>query len=176
MREIWSKYKMWIIAAAVVIILAAAVFIIRFRKTDSSSDDVAYVETVSNLTGRNAALGMVNRFSGVIEPKKSCSRHRSTSRDSIMSTRARRRRSRSLRKKKRARLRRNKPIIRFRSRSRISRSRTRNWIFRSKKERSKSWKAISGMRKSRAGSAALSRRSMMEAVPITAMMTIASSL
>ena len=69
MREIWSKYKMWIIAAAVVIILAAAVFIIRFRKTDSSSDDVAYVETVSNLTGRNAALGMVNRFSGVIEPQ-----------------------------------------------------------------------------------------------------------
>lgn len=69
MSKFWSKYKKWIIAAAVIIILAAAVLFMRFRKTDSSTDDVAYVETVANLTGRNAALGMLNRFSGVIEPQ-----------------------------------------------------------------------------------------------------------
>ena len=41
----------------------------RSRKTGSNTEDVAYVETVANLTGRNASLGMVNRFSGVVEPQ-----------------------------------------------------------------------------------------------------------
>ena len=69
MSEIWSKYKKWILAAAVIIILAAVVFFVHSRKADSGTDDAAYVETVANLTGRNASLGMVNRFSGVIEPQ-----------------------------------------------------------------------------------------------------------
>ena len=70
MSENWSKNKKWIIAAAVIIvILAAAVLFMRSRKADSSTDNTAYVETVANLTGRNASLGMVNRFSGVVEPQ-----------------------------------------------------------------------------------------------------------
>lgn len=69
MSEIWSKYKKWILAAAVIIILAAVILFVRSRKADSGTDDAAYVETVANLTGRNASLGMVNRFSGVIEPQ-----------------------------------------------------------------------------------------------------------
>lgn len=69
MSEIWSKHKKWILAAAVIIILAAVILFVRSRKADSGTDDTAYVETVANLTGRNASLGMVNRFSGVIEPQ-----------------------------------------------------------------------------------------------------------
>ncbi|MGX8683658.1 MAG: efflux RND transporter periplasmic adaptor subunit [Lachnospiraceae bacterium] len=69
MSEIWSKYKKWIIAAAAVIVIAAVFLFVRSRKTGSNTEDVAYVETVANLTGRNASLGMVNRFSGVVEPQ-----------------------------------------------------------------------------------------------------------
>ena len=69
MSEIWSKYKKWILAAAVVVLLAAAVIFVRSRRGDSGTDDVAYVETVANLTGQNASLGMVNRFAGVVEPQ-----------------------------------------------------------------------------------------------------------
>ena len=69
MSEIWSKHKKWILSAAVIIILAAVILFVRFRRADSGTDDTAYVETVANLTGRNASLGMVNRFSGVIEPQ-----------------------------------------------------------------------------------------------------------
>ena len=69
MSEIWSKHKKWILSAAVIIILAAVILFVRSRRADSGTDDTAYVETVANLTGRNASLGMVNRFSGVIEPQ-----------------------------------------------------------------------------------------------------------
>ena len=69
MSEIWSKYKKWILAAAVVVLLAAAVIFVRSRRGDSGTDDVAYVETVANLTGQNASLGMVNRFASVVEPQ-----------------------------------------------------------------------------------------------------------
>ena len=69
MSEIWSKYKKWIIAAAAVIVIAAVFLFVRSRQTGSNTEDVAYVETVANLTGRNASLGMVNRFSGVVEPQ-----------------------------------------------------------------------------------------------------------
>ena len=35
----------------------------------SSGEGTAYVETVENLTGQNASLGMINRYAGVIEPQ-----------------------------------------------------------------------------------------------------------
>ena len=68
MMEFIRKYKIWIAAAAVVVI-AAAVFIFRQAGAGGTDGGTAYVETVANLTGQNAALGMVNRFAGIIEPQ-----------------------------------------------------------------------------------------------------------
>ena len=68
MMEFIRKYKIWIAAAAVVVI-AAAVFIFRQAGAGGTDGGTAYVETVANLTGQNASLGMVNRFAGIIEPQ-----------------------------------------------------------------------------------------------------------
>lgn len=68
MGEFISEHKKHIAIAAVVLILAA-VLIWRFANKGSSQEGTAYVETVENLTGQNASLGMINRFPGVIEPQ-----------------------------------------------------------------------------------------------------------
>ena len=68
MMEFVQKYKIWI-AAAAVIVIAAAFLIFRHVGTGSADGGTAYVETVANLTGQNASLGMINRFAGVVEPQ-----------------------------------------------------------------------------------------------------------
>ena len=65
MMEFIRKYKIWIAAAAVVI--AAAALIFRQAGAVGADGSTAYVETVANLTGQNASLGMINRFAGIIE-------------------------------------------------------------------------------------------------------------
>jgi HlyD family secretion protein len=68
MSEFVQKNKKWIaLAAAAVIILA--VFAIRKAGAGSAAEETVYVETVENLTGQNASLGMINRFAGIIEPQ-----------------------------------------------------------------------------------------------------------
>ena len=68
MSEFVQKNKKWIaLAAAAVIILA--VFAIRKAGAGSAAEGTVYVETVENLTGQNASLGMINRFAGIIEPQ-----------------------------------------------------------------------------------------------------------
>ena len=68
MREFIRKYKIPI-AAAVAVIILAVVLISRLSGKEDKSGEIAYVETVENLTGQNASLGIVNRFSGVVEPQ-----------------------------------------------------------------------------------------------------------
>ena len=68
MMEFVQKYKIWI-AAAAVIVIAAAFLIFRHAGAGSADGGTAYVETVANLTGQNASLGMINRFAGVVEPQ-----------------------------------------------------------------------------------------------------------
>ena len=68
MGEFISGHKK-LIAAAAVVLIAAAVLIWRFSGTGDAEGETAYVETVENLTGQNASLGMINRFSGIIEPQ-----------------------------------------------------------------------------------------------------------
>ena len=68
MREFIVKYKIPIAAAVAVIIIAGVLFGRLSKKSDQTTD-IAYVETVENLTGQNASLGIVNRFSGVVEPQ-----------------------------------------------------------------------------------------------------------
>ena len=68
MVEVIQKNKKWIIVAAAVLIIAA-VLIFRHAGSGSLNEGTAYVETVENLTGQNASLGMINRYSGVIEPQ-----------------------------------------------------------------------------------------------------------
>lgn len=68
MMEFVQKHKIWIAAAAAVVI-AAAFLIFRQAGAGSADGGTAYVETVANLTGQNASLGMINRFAGVIEPQ-----------------------------------------------------------------------------------------------------------
>lgn len=69
MSDFYTKYKKWILAAVIAVIVIAAVIAIKHKGTGGTSGEVAYVETVGNLTGQNASLGMINRFSGVIEPQ-----------------------------------------------------------------------------------------------------------
>ena len=68
MMEFVQKHKKWIAAAAVAVI-AAALLIYRQAGAGSTDAGTAYVETVANLTGQNASLGMINRFAGVVEPQ-----------------------------------------------------------------------------------------------------------
>ena len=68
MMEFVQKHKIWIAAAAIVVIAAAA-FIFRRAGAGGTDGGTAYVETVANLTGQNASLGMINRFAGIIEPQ-----------------------------------------------------------------------------------------------------------
>ena len=68
MSEFVQKNKKWIaLAAAAVVILA--VFALRKAGAGNTSEGTVYVETVENLTGQNASLGMINRFAGIIEPQ-----------------------------------------------------------------------------------------------------------
>ncbi len=66
MREFFEKYKKWIIIA-VLVVIAAGVLIRRQVGTKDSAAGTAYVETVENLTGQNASLGMINKFAGIVE-------------------------------------------------------------------------------------------------------------
>ena len=77
MTEFVQKYKIWIAAAAIIVIAAAALL---FRKAGAGGTDggTAYVETVANLTGQNASLGMINRFAGIIEPQGTWSVNKNT--------------------------------------------------------------------------------------------------
>ena len=68
MTEFVQKYKIWI-AAAAIIVIAAAAFLFRQAGARGTEGGTAYVETVANLTGQNASLGMINRFAGIIEPQ-----------------------------------------------------------------------------------------------------------
>ena len=68
MSEFVNKNKKWIAAAAAVVI-AACVLIWKQTGAGSSDGAFAYVETVKNLTGQNASLGMINRFAGIVEPQ-----------------------------------------------------------------------------------------------------------
>ncbi len=68
MREFIEKFKIPIAAAVAVIIIVGILFGRLSKKSDRTTD-IAYVETVENLTGQNASLGIVNRFSGVVEPQ-----------------------------------------------------------------------------------------------------------
>lgn len=68
MSEFVQKNKKWI-ALAAVIVIAAGVLIWKQAGSGSSGEGTAYVETVENLTGQNASLGMINRYAGVIEPQ-----------------------------------------------------------------------------------------------------------
>ena len=68
MGEFIQKNKKWIAIAAVAVIVAA-VLIRRHAGAGSLNEGTAYVETVENLTGQNASLGMINRYAGIIEPQ-----------------------------------------------------------------------------------------------------------
>ena len=68
MTEFVQPYKIWI-AAAAIIVIAAAAFLFRQAGAGGTEGGTAYVETVANLTGQNASLGMINRFAGIIEPQ-----------------------------------------------------------------------------------------------------------
>ena len=68
MVEFIQKNKKRIAIAAAVLIIAA-VLVFRRAGSGSLNEGTAYVETVENLTGQNASLGMINRYSGVIEPQ-----------------------------------------------------------------------------------------------------------
>ena len=68
MSEFVRNNKKWI-AAALLAVIAAGILIWKFADAGSSDGAVAYVETVENLTGQNASLGMINRFAGIIEPQ-----------------------------------------------------------------------------------------------------------
>ncbi len=62
------------IAAGVAALLILAVLVWRaLFGGGASSDDTVYVETVAALTGQSASVGMVNRFSGVVESQESWS-------------------------------------------------------------------------------------------------------
>lgn len=72
-----TKKKIWIlggIIAAVLILAAAAVWFFFFRQAAVPSDpnEIAYVSTVSDITGEGG-LGMTAKFSGVAEPEKTLS-------------------------------------------------------------------------------------------------------
>ena len=68
MKEFILKYKIQI-TAAIILIAAVLVIAAKMLGEGSGSDRIAYVDTVESLTGQNASLGMVNRFSGVVEPQ-----------------------------------------------------------------------------------------------------------
>ena len=68
MVEFIQKNKKRIAIAAAVLVIAA-VLVFRHAGSGSLNEGTAYVETVENLTGQNASLGMINRYSGVIEPQ-----------------------------------------------------------------------------------------------------------
>ena len=68
MKEFIMKYKIQI-AAAVLAIAAVLVIAVKLSGKGGGSERIAYVDTVESLTGQNASLGMVNRFSGVVEPQ-----------------------------------------------------------------------------------------------------------
>ena len=68
MLEFISKHKKWIALAAAAAVLAA-LLIFKQAGSGSKEEGTAYVETVENLTGQNASLGMINRFAGIIEPQ-----------------------------------------------------------------------------------------------------------
>ena len=68
MKEFISDHKIQILAVlAVAAAIGFAVF--KFTGKGNSAGETAYVETVENLTGQNASLGLINRFAGVVEPQ-----------------------------------------------------------------------------------------------------------
>ena len=68
MKEFIVNHKIPIAAALAGVIIAAVLFGRLTKKSDLPAD-IAYVETVENLTGQNASLGIINRFSGIVEPQ-----------------------------------------------------------------------------------------------------------
>ena len=68
MKEFISKHKV-LIAVVLIALIAACILIPRLRRAGSAPGETAYVETVENLTGANASLGLINRFAGVVEPQ-----------------------------------------------------------------------------------------------------------
>lgn len=70
-----SKKKRLIVIGIAVVVLVAAGIIFWFVKGsgDSSgkdSDNVVYVDSVANITGVGSGTGLIDRFSGVVEPQK----------------------------------------------------------------------------------------------------------
>lgn len=68
MKEFIFKHKI-LIAVVLIVMIAAGVLFRRFAGAGSQTGETAYVETVENLTGSNASLGLINRFAGVVEPQ-----------------------------------------------------------------------------------------------------------
>ena len=68
MKEFISDHKIQILAA-LVLVAALGFGVYKLTEGSSSTGETAYVETVENLTGQNASLGLINRFAGVVEPQ-----------------------------------------------------------------------------------------------------------
>ena len=101
MKEFVSDHKIHILAVlAIAALIGFGVY--KFTGKSSPAGETTYVETVENLTGQNASLGLINRFAGIVE----------------MTIQPRRKRSRSLRRKKETPRLPSRPIIRSRSRNR----------------------------------------------------------
>ncbi len=65
-----KKRKTFIIAGIVIVVAGIAIAAGRGFSGGGGSDETAYVATVSELTGQNASVGMVNRFAGVVESQE----------------------------------------------------------------------------------------------------------
>ena len=68
MKEFIVSHKISI-AVVLAAVIAAGFLAVRFAKPAGTGGETAYVETVENLTGQNASLGLINRFAGVVEPQ-----------------------------------------------------------------------------------------------------------
>ena len=68
MKEFVSDHKIHILAVlAIAALIGFGVY--KFTGKSSPAGETAYVETVENLTGQNASLGLINRFAGIVEPQ-----------------------------------------------------------------------------------------------------------
>ena len=68
MKEFVSDHKIHILAVlAIAALIGFGVY--KFTGKSSTTGETAYVETVENLTGQNASLGLINRFAGIVEPQ-----------------------------------------------------------------------------------------------------------
>ena len=68
MKEFIVSHKISI-AVVLAAVIAACFLAVRLAAPAGTGGETAYVETVENLTGQNASLGLINRFAGVVEPQ-----------------------------------------------------------------------------------------------------------